>query len=192
MMTRNYKLMFIALAAPFFWGAVVLSKSAIRNYRGVCKATGRPMTALEKRQIFETRIRSEIQKFNADPDRAKNSSDVSDLIKRHRPDGRNTRSDILNIDPIENFDSFKIYPEVPSYAKSPNGDFDSSDHFAADYDPVPIDYKLTGYAYDLAFFRMVLKVTTLEGGYFVTDVDYRMWLDSCGKEVSLPEDYWWG
>jgi hypothetical protein len=160
---------------------------AQQNYRGICASKGRQLTTQEKR-------RAVIDYLNGESEAGRKAGGYRDYLLRsnHRYRTEKDFGAVLFVDPIPveprtNVD-FYIYPDIPGYAYDTRHDYVSY-KFAQDWVPVPLRYRLSGYAQDLSFLDLYL-VGREKGGPDITErIDYRSWINACGDPVDLPDEY---
>lgn len=147
------------------------------NLSGKCESLGRTLTLAEKRSKLIGHLLDD--KYNP-----WSIVDIFKYTEKNNPSEDSFSISMLN-NTNENATDFWIYPDFPAYVKRPDWHYDGY----VVWKPVPLWYRLTGYASNLVFFDLRMTGTFKNGRVVTTNYDYRAWINSCGDTVSLPEEY---
>lgn len=101
---------------------------------------------------------------------------------------------------IEFFESYhdgrlnlRIYPDIPVYARNSNYTPENLSYNvyvgAANYRPVPNEYKITGYANDTIFIDALVSIDPGGGSSFEFRSRFIRWIDACGYYSPIPKKY---
>lgn|GEM_PF-4051666 len=153
------------------------------NLLGVCHKRGKVLSVEERIDVI-------FKKLNEDVVRTNN-------FKRF---ARNQyRSDFRKEIPLKNYTisqfardgskiKISIYPDIPDTAIDGDGRFISYWGIHS-WEPVTNYYKASGYAFDLVFSDVNLLLVGENKQELRVSGSFRLWTNSCGESVEMPEEY---